>query len=310
MRTTLLGIIIAMLFTKDVHAQLTSMQSAFFQNQYLVNPAMAGLENQLNINMDYHQQWTTLPGSPRLTSVTADYNSGNKVGLGVNIYNDKAGLINRTRLMFTYAYHITLNGEGDILTGETTKLNLGLSAGLNSANIDESAIVGDIGDLALAEFNNHNLYPDGDLGASYTSSGFNAQVALPNLKRTFFKSDKTDVNVEGSTFYTAISYKIQLSNSYSNTILRIEPKIAYRGVEGFSNIFDIGANFYRTSFGNNTKLNITALYHTNNCATLGAGFDIDNFGLLFCYSANTGPLSTYANNTFEVGVSLRFIKKK
>ena len=30
------------------NAQITNIQSAFFQNQYLVNPAMAGMEQGLN----------------------------------------------------------------------------------------------------------------------------------------------------------------------------------------------------------------------------------------------------------------------
>src|SRR5579885_2727710 len=64
------------------HAQLTNIQSIYFQNQYLANPAMAGMMPQLNLNMDYHQQWIGVPGSPTLTTFTADYNSGNKVGLG------------------------------------------------------------------------------------------------------------------------------------------------------------------------------------------------------------------------------------
>ena len=212
--------------------------------------------------------------------------------------------------MGTYAYHITLNDAGDIITGEKGRLNFGLSLGVNDAYIDNSGIIGDEGDLELQEFNKHNLYVDGDLGVSYTSSKFNAQFSLPNLKKIFFKSSVQDVSVEGSTFYTALSYKIQLSDSYDNAVLHLEPKLAYRGVTGYNNIMDIGFNLYRTTFENSTKLNITALYHTDNSVTLGAGFDINNFGLLVCYSANTGPLSTYANNTFELGISLKLFKKE
>src|ERR1700759_1936480 len=131
-----------MLSAIDANAQLTNIQSTFFQNQYLVNPAMAGIEQGLNLNMNYHQQWLSTPGSPKLTTFTADYNSGDKVGLGLNIYNDKAGLINRTRVMGTYAYHLTLNDKGD-------KLNFGASIGINDSYIDESSIIGDPNDLAL-----------------------------------------------------------------------------------------------------------------------------------------------------------------
>ncbi len=305
-----IGAVIMLLAATNVHAQLTSMQSAFFQNQYLVNPAMAGLENQLNLNLDYRQQWINVPGAPRLATFTADYNSGNKVGLGLNIYNDQAGLIDRTRVMATYAYHIIISDKADFVTNEKPRLNFGLSLGLNDAYINYNDVVGDPSDPDLAQFNRQNLYVDGDLGVSYTSSKWNAQFSLPNLKKIFFKSAVEDINVEGSTFYSALSYRIQLSESFKNSVLHIEPKIAYRGVSGFNNIADIGFNFYRTTFENTSKLNLTIMYHTDNSFTTGVGYDINNFGVLFCYSANTGPLSTYANNTFELGINLRFKKKE
>ena len=293
---------ITLLSAIDAQAQLTNIQSIYFQNQYLANPALAGLENQLNLNMDYHQQWTSVPGSPRLTTFTADYNSGNKVGLGLNIYNDQAGLINRTRIMATYAYHITLSGKGD-------KLHFGVSLGFNDANINYGNVVGDIGDLAVAEFNKHGLYADGDLGIAYTSNKFNIQVAIPNLKRTFFKSALDDVDVEATNLYAALSYKIQLSNDYSYSIFNLEPKVAYRSVTGFNSIFDAGFNLYRTTFENNYQLNLQGMYHSDNRVSMGLGADLANIGILFSYSYSTGQLSNYANNTFELGVNLKFKKK-
>ncbi|MDB5143554.1 MAG: hypothetical protein JWQ66_2267 [Mucilaginibacter sp.] len=299
-----LAVCISIIMLSAIHAnaQLTNIQSVFFQNQYLVNPAMAGMENMLNLNMNYHKQWIDVPGSPRLTTFTADYNSGNKVGLGLNIYNDQAGLINRTRFMATYAYHITLNEAG-------AKLNFGLSLGLNDAYIDYSSVIGDQGDLALPEFNKHGLYADGDLGIAYTSNKFNAQIAIPNLKRLFFNSATDDVDVEASTFYTALSYKIQLSNDFNYSVFTIEPKLVYRGVRGFNNIADVGFNLYRNTFENTYQVNVMGIYHSDNSATFGAGFDIHNFGVLVSYSYNTGQLSSYANNTFELGINLKLRKK-
>lgn len=293
---------IILLSAMHANAQLTNIQSAFFQNQYLVNPAMAGIEQGLNLNMNYHQQWISTPGSPRLTTFTADYSSGNKVGLGLNIYNDKAGLINRTRVMGTYAYHLTLNDKGD-------KLNFGGSIGINDAYIDESSIIGDPNDLAIPEFNKHGLYADGDIGVAYTSTKFNAQIAIPNLKRLFFKSAVDNVDVEASNFYAALSYKLQLSNDFNYSVFTVEPKMVFRSITGFNNIVDLGFNLYRNTFEDNYQLNVLGIYHTDNSVTLGAGINMHNFGVLFSYSYNTGSLSSYANNTFELGINLKLMKK-
>lgn len=284
------------------HAQLTNIQSIYFQNQYLANPAMAGMEPQLNLNMDYHQQWIGVPGSPTLTTFTADYNSGNKVGLGLNVYGNNAGLISRTRIMGTYAYHIPLNDKG-------AKLSLGLSIGFSDAHINESSVVGDQGDLAVSQFNSHGVYADGDIGVAYISPKFNAQLSLPNLKRAFFQTQADAVDVEASTFYAAMSYKIQLTYANNYSIFSIEPKVAYRGVMGYNNVFDVGFNLYRTTFEENYQLNLQGIYHSDNSLSWGVGIDYHTLGLLFTYTYNTGQLSSYANNTFELGISLKLLKK-
>jgi type IX secretion system PorP/SprF family membrane protein len=263
---------------------------------------MAGMEPQLNLNMDYHQQWIGVPGSPTLTTFTADYNSGNKVGLGLNVYGDNAGLISRTRIMGTYAYHIPLNDKG-------AKLSLGLSIGFADAHANEGDVIGDQGDLAVSQFNAHGVYADGDIGIAYTSPKFNAQLSLPNLKRAFFQTQADAVDVEASTFYAAMSYKIQLTYANNYSIFSIEPKVAYRGIMGYSNVFDVGFNLYRTTFEDNYQLNLQGIYHSDNSLSWGFGIDYHTLGLLFTYTYNTGPLSSYANNTFELGISLKLLKK-
>jgi len=299
----LAGCVVMVFFCVNyAHAQLTNIQSIYFQNQYLANPALAGMEPQLNLNMDYHQQWLGVPGSPTLTTFTADYNSGNKVGLGLNVYGNNAGLISRTRIMGTYAYHIPLNDKG-------SKLSLGLSIGFSDAHANEGEVVGDQGDLAVSQFNAHGIYPDGDIGVAYTSPKFNAQLALPNLKRAFFQTQADAVDVEASTFYAAMSYKVQLTYSNNYSIYSIEPKVAYRGIMGYSNVFDVGFNLYRTTFEDNYQLNLQGVYHSDNSLSWGLGIDYHTLGLLFTYTYNTGPLSSYANNTFELGISLKLLKK-
>jgi len=301
-RVLVVSCIIAVTCVNCAYAQLTNIQSIYFQNQYLANPAMAGIEKQLNLNMDYHQQWIGVPGSPTLATFTADFNSGNKVGLGLNVYNDNAGLMNRTRIMGTYAYHIPLNDKG-------AKLSLGLSIGFSDAHINESNIVGDQGDLAVSQFNSQGIYADGDLGVAYTSPKFNAQFSLPNLKRAFFQKQADAVDVEASTFYAAMGYKVQLTYDNNYSIFSIEPKVAYRGIMGYSNVFDVGFNLYRTTFEDNYQLNLQSMYHSDNSLSMGFGIDYHTLGLLFTYTYNTGPLSSYANNTFELGISLKLLKK-
>jgi type IX secretion system PorP/SprF family membrane protein len=132
------------------HAQSNPFQSMYFQNRYLANPAMAGIEPTLNINLGYQQQWNSFPGAPKTQSLTADDGLTDKVGVGLNVNNDQAGLIQTTRILGSYAYHVPLNGEGQ-------KLSFGLSLGINSSSINNSKVNGDVSDDAVQQYNQLNL---------------------------------------------------------------------------------------------------------------------------------------------------------
>jgi type IX secretion system PorP/SprF family membrane protein len=291
------GIITILLITfgiKDSKAQLTGFHSAYFENEYLSNPAMAGLTKGLNLNLGYQKQWNTVPGGPKLQNLTADYNSGNRVGLGINVNADQAGLISRTRAMATFAYHIPVSESG--------KLNFGLSLGISDTYIDYSKIVGDQSDGEASAFNERRLYVDGDFGTSYTNGSLTLQAAIPNLKSVFFSDQNQNLEVDRSTFFTAAGYKIAIDNQYNN--FTIEPKVVYRGVKGFDNIVDAGLNLGMTNY----NFNISGMYHSNKTLTAAIGLNLQATDLIFAYTYNTGPLQTYANNTFEFGVKLKLFR--
>ncbi|MDB5156438.1 MAG: hypothetical protein JWR50_1145 [Mucilaginibacter sp.] len=281
-------VLIMMIGATKVNAQLTGLQSIYFDNEYLANPAMAGLNKGLTLNMGYQQQWTSIPGGPKLQDLTADYQAGNNVGLGFMITGDQSGLINRTRIMGTYAYHLPVS--------QTGKLNFGLSFGLNNTYIDYSKVVGDQSDISVATFNNRSVYLDGDLGMSYTNNGFNIQAVVPNLGSIIFKTAGTNLNVDRSTFFAALSYQLPLSAS--NNDFSIEPKLVYRGIKGFQNIVDAGINLMLNEY----RLSLSGMYNSNSSFTTGIGLNLIPIGFLFSYTSNTGELRAYANNTFEFGV--------
>jgi type IX secretion system PorP/SprF family membrane protein len=279
----------------NANAQLTGFHAVYFQNEYLANPAMAGMEKGLDVNLGYQKQWATVPGGPKVQNLTLDYNSGNRVGLGFTVNGDQSGLIGTTRIMATYAYHLPLSTNGN-------KLNFGLSLGINDTYIDYSRIVGDAGDDEAQNVNSRATYIDGDFGLSYTSKSLTIQGAIPNLKSVFFKSEDENLDVDRATFYTAVSYKIFFETPDAS--FNIQPKFAFRGVKGFDNIADMGVNFDLTSY----NFSLSGIYHTNQSVTFGLGLDLQNTVLIFAYTNNTGPLSVYANNTFELGVKLRFFR--
>jgi type IX secretion system PorP/SprF family membrane protein len=275
-------------------AQLTPMGAMYFQNQYLGNPALAGTGSGLDVSLGIRKLWSNIPGGPATQTLTASYGLTDKVGLGVNVSNDKSGLFKRTRTVGSYAYHMPLSGNEQ-------KLSFGLSLGFMNERIATEDIRGDIGDAAVGTYNQRETYVDGDFGIAYTSNSFNIQAALPNMK-SYFKKDIIEGTIDRVTFFSALSYIFQLEGPGG---FGLEPKVAFRGIKGMENMIDLGANL---SYAHN-KANIFGMYHNTRSATFGLGLNYPTFGFIGMYSTATSALSSYVNGNFEMGIKVKLLDK-
>ncbi len=290
------NVIMGMLFllcSSSSYAQLNALTAQFFQNQYISNPSLAGLESGLRLNAGYTKQWSSIPGSPSIQFATLD-NRSNRVGLGLNMYSEKAGLLKRTRVVATYAYHLPLNEKND-------ELHFGLSLGSLTDRLSTEDINGEILDISAQRFNERSAVLDGDFGIAYTSNKLNIQGAIPNIKYFLRKEQYNTAN--WNTFFTAISYKISL-DSMKNAI-SLEPKISYRGVRGYDDVIDAGLN---VAFASN-KFNAVAVYHSTQSISFGVGLKVKDLSLLTVYTSGTSALRGYSNGNFEIGIGYHFKKK-
>jgi len=274
-------------------AQLNPLSAQYYQNQYLGNPAFAGINEGLMVNMDYRNQWRVIPGSPVTQSVTADYRF-RKVGTGLNIYSDKAGLITRHRVVGSYAYHLPLDGE-------EKELHFGLSLGIMKAKLDNTSIVGDPADDLASRFNNRKVYLDGDFGIAYMNKRFTAQGALPNLKNLLKKDETT--SVDGSTYFLAMSYKLGVNPE----VISAEPKLSFRGARGMDQLWDFGADL---KFLDN-MISIMGVYHSSRSSTIGLGLNYQNKAYIQGYY--TSQISTERLETggdFEISLRVPLMQNK
>lgn len=278
------------------NAQLNPMGSAYYQNQYLLNPAMTGVTEGLQLNAGYRQQWTSMPGTPSTQVLTGDYGFGNRVGVGATVYNDKAGLLKRTGVAVTYAYHLPLSTEQE-------KLSFGLSLALAGQRIDYDDVSGDLGDSQISRFNDQPVQFDLHFGAAYSHKRLTVQAAIPGMRSALRKEDET-YPADQSIYFTSVSYQWDFPHALNG--LRLEPKLAFRGVRGFDNIVDVGANleFY------NDILSVMGVYHSSRSATYGVGVNYKSFTVLGMYTTQTHAMNGYASGNFELGLRFKVLADK
>ncbi|TKC65005.1 type IX secretion system membrane protein PorP/SprF [Pedobacter hiemivivus] len=287
----LLGVIaVCALFVNLGYAQLNPLSAQYYTNQYLANPAFAGAEQGLKLNGVYRKLWNNVPGSPLTQNLTTDYGF-NKVGIGLTLNNESAGLQRQTRIVGTYAYHLKLNESND-------QLHFGVSIGLMSQRLENADIYGNASDPMVRQYNDRKTYLDGDLGIAYTSGKLSLQAAVPNLK-SVLKKDAIKL-ADVATFYAAASYMIKISEGADG--MSMEPLVAYRGVKVFDNIWDAGAQLDIA----NKQVFLLGMYHSTENATFGLGMNFKKKYLVSGnYTTQTSALSNYTNGNFELNLRLK-----
>lgn len=279
-----------LLVCSQSYAQLNPLATQYFNNRYLGNPAYAGSTAGLSLNMNYRRQWTNIPGSPQLQNLALDYGL-KKAGIGLNINLDKAGLQRQTRVVGSYAYHLPLNKAGH-------RLSFGVSLGFMDQRLSIADISGNPNDPLAQRYNEREAYMDGDFGFAYTTGRLNIEASLPNLNFLFKRSVIRTADIP--TFYTAVSYKLALDGGLED--VGIEPKLAFRGIKGFDNVLDVGANVTLA----NEQVMLMGMYHSSKSASFGIGVDLKKRYLISgAYTTQTAQLNSYTNGSFEIGLKLK-----
>lgn len=277
-------------YSTSLLAQINPLDVQYFQNRYLANPAMAGLEQGLHLNLAYRNQWSNMPGAPKNQNVTLE--SGNdKVGIGLNLNNDKSGLIDYTKIVGTYAYHLPLNRKDEVL-------HMGVSLGYYRGSLNIQNVIGDPNDPDLVNFNERETAIDGDFGITYSRENFDVEAAFYNIKSQVKKDIRNTADRHLS--YFAVQYVFPIQD------WTIKSKLAYRGIKNYTDIADVGLN----AITPDEKLLFTLIYHTNKSTSFGLSYlHLKRWQILGVYNTAAQQINQYANGSFEIGLRVNLNKK-
>jgi len=147
MRKIEIGLVMLLSFA-HANAQQQPHYTQYILNQYILNPALTGIENYTDIKLSHRHQWAGLQDAPvttyftihtplgkkdyRTTATSAslpgenprgeryweDYTAAQPHhGIGLQVLNDRAGPLNEFSAYVTYAYHIGISPRTSIAAG-------------------------------------------------------------------------------------------------------------------------------------------------------------------------------------------------
>jgi type IX secretion system PorP/SprF family membrane protein len=323
MRRFLLLLICITLYIALAHAQQRPQYTQYVFNNYLLNPALSGIENYTDVKAGYRSQWTGLQGAPVTSYITVNAPIGSNFingdasampagggenpssrsytqtyqaaephhGIGFTLVTDQAGPITQTNIDATYAYHL----------GLTSSLNLalGVAAGVSRTNLNTSEITLETAfDPAINDANGGFWSPDLGVGVwAYSSQyyiGASVQQLLPQ-KLYFNAKNAIDQSKSVPQYFFTAGYKIFMSDD-----LTLMPSFMIKEINPVPITYDITAKIsFRDVFW------LGGSYRRDDSFGVLAGFNISSFiNVGYSYDITTSALNTVSNGTHEIVIGI------
>jgi type IX secretion system PorP/SprF family membrane protein len=319
--------IVSCIFFLVLGVSITSAQqrpyyTQYIMNNYIINPAVAGIENYWDVKASHRMQWVGLQDAPVTTYLTIhgplkksayenstatsfkargenprgqaywrDYQAADPhQGVGFTILNDKTGPLNRFAAYGTYAYHIGLS--------PTTNLSAGISVGITNMSLDANKL--NFGtttvDPAVASSGTLNkLKPDLSAGLWLYGKdyfiGLSAQQIVP---QNISFSDNTVSLTKGKLIphlFLSAGYRLSISDDVS-----FLPSALIRYISPLPIGFDVNAKF---QYQDLVWLGASYRYQDGFAAMLGLNLS-NTINIGYSYDIQTSRLNTVSKGTHEI----------
>ena len=298
------GLLLAICLCGSMYAQQLPQITQYMNNNYAINPAIAGMYDYYQVNTTIKNQWAGVNDAPR-TNVISIYGRHNKnIGLGGIIYNDVTGPTSRIGSAVSYTYKLSLNKKID--------LSFALQGGFTQFKIIKDLQTEHVNDPLLQGGDVVRTLPDATFGINLSGSNWYFGAALPQLLSSELNLMDDDVAKLYDQYSSdgKLARHIYILGSYKhniNSLLSLEPNIFVKAVEGAPTQVDFGLKTQYKDlvwFGTNYQVN-------NDLSSLAIllGYNINNrFNIGYSYGLPTSSYSSYYSGSHEFMLGVKLVK--
>lgn len=215
--------------------QLPIYNQYLFGSYFLINPAVAGIDNMWKVQAIHRQQWVGMTDAPNTQSIAGEGQLYKNLKMGGYIFMDKNGYHRQSGYQIAFSYVLPLSRESTSLR----RLSFGVSYDgakkyINLQDLNELSN----NDPRLA--NGYDMFDhNSNVGAFLMWDGLYAGLAGSHL----LSGGYDDTGLENSFFprnYNAlVGWKMETSRNFY-----IEPSAMLRVIENYDNHLDLSAKFY------------------------------------------------------------------
>lgn len=242
-------LVISVFSLATVYAQQDPLYSQYINNPLVLNPAYAGLTNNLNLSLNYRSQWAGYEGSPKTLNANGHTSLvKNKMGLGLMAISDKIGNLKTSEVVAVYSYHINVTSD--------KILSFGLQGGMSSYKIDNSKVTPYDTSDPLFQGNMNEMKPTLGFGVILKNDKFFVSASVPRML-------KSTVNIlgENTSLHTQHVYLMGSYIFFLSERIRLKPAALLKMVSGAPASVDLNASLI--VFENYQVGLLTRDFHTN-----------------------------------------------
>ncbi len=318
----ILGTLVFLFLAAQVSGQQKPQYTQYIFNNFILNPAISGIENYTDVKAGHRNQWQGLENAPvtsyisihaplgkkffygNATSFPSDENnpvnrsylqnykaSEPHHGIGFHAVSDKTGSLSTINLNLTYAYHLGLT--------EKTNISAGIAAGISKTSLDMAGItLGDSFDPAIVANANSKIQPNLSIGIWLYGSRYFAGISAQQLLFSPISFTNNTSYNEGKqvphVFLTA-SYKFYLTENIAAI-----PSAMVKLVSPAPASIDLNM---KVAFKD--KFWLGGSYRKDDSFAALVGFNTESLvNLSYSYDFTTSNLRSVSNGTHELVLGL------
>lgn len=209
-------------------SQIDPLYAQYMNNPLVINPAYAGLNNNMNASISYRMQWSGFEGHPNTFNVSGHSSfADNKMGLGALIIQDNIGNTKNTEATAAYSFKIEIG---------KTYLSFGLQGGVANYQTTNSALnIYDPSDPAFTE-DAQVWKPTFGAGLILKNDQLFLGFSVPRMLNSTVSFTDVTTELYSRHFYATAAYVFFLSER-----IRLKPSALLKGVKGSPLSLDFNA---------------------------------------------------------------------
>lgn len=297
MKKIYLSALVGLLGLGSANAQQDPHYTQYMYNMSVVNPAYAGLKENLSLGLLHREQWVGIDGAPKTTTFFGNGRVGKNVGLGLSVISDKIGPVQENNIYGDFSY--------DLKLAPGHRLSLGLKAGVTMQKAglfsDVNGFVPDPNDPAFAEDTNESFFNVG-AGAFYYTDKYYIGLSVPNfMKNTYLEKNDRKFGSSVMHMFLTGGYVFDLSEEW-----KFKPSTMVILAADSPMSFDLSANFLY-----NKKLEFGATYRLEDSFGAMVNYAVlPNLRIGYAYDNVTSNLNVKAKGSHEIMILFDIFFKK